>query len=76
MSYNPKFTIIIPTYNEEEDIEDTIKLLLQLQYDNFDILIIDDSSKKLKVAKKEGFLTYLFKNEKEFNKYLSKIMQQ
>ncbi len=43
MKYNPKFTIIIPTYNEENDIEDTIKSLLVLNYNNFDILIIDDS---------------------------------
>jgi len=44
MSYNPKFTIIVPTYNEENDIEDTIKSLLALEYDNFDILIVDDST--------------------------------
>lgn len=40
----PKFTIIIPTYNEENDIEDTIKSIISLEYGNIEILIVDDST--------------------------------
>ena len=38
-----KYSIIVPTYNEEEDIENTISHLLSLNYDNYDIIIVDDS---------------------------------
>ncbi len=41
---NPKFSIIIPTYNEEDDIENTLKNLLELNYTNYNIFIIDDSN--------------------------------
>lgn len=33
----------MPTYNEEKDIGDTVKHLLSLDYDNYDIIIVDDS---------------------------------
>lgn len=38
-----KYSIIIPTYNEEKDIEDTIRHLLSIDYDNYDIIFVDDS---------------------------------
>ena len=41
---NPKFSIIIPTYNEENDIENTLKSLLEINYKNYNIFIIDDSN--------------------------------
>ena len=39
-----KYSIIIPTYNEEGDIENTIRHLLSIDYDNYDIIFVDDSN--------------------------------
>ena len=41
---NPNFSIIIPTYNEENDIGNTLKSLLEINYKNYNILIVDDSN--------------------------------
>ena len=39
-----KYSIVIPTYNEEKDIEETIKYLMAIKYDNYDVIIVDDSN--------------------------------
>ena len=39
-----KFSIIIPTYNEENDIRGTLESLLELTYKNKEIIIVDDSN--------------------------------
>ncbi len=39
-----KFSIIIPTYNEENDIRATIEALFELDYPEKEILIVDDST--------------------------------
>lgn len=44
MTGSPKVSIIIPTYNEEKDILQTLEFLHNLDYNNFEILIIDDSN--------------------------------
>lgn len=38
-----KYTIVVPTYNEEKDIEDTIHCLNNLNYPSYDIIFVDDS---------------------------------
>ena len=38
------FSIIIPTYNEENDIKYTIESILNLSYSNFEVIIVDDSN--------------------------------
>ena len=38
-----KFSIIIPTYNEEKVIERTLQLLIGLDYPNKEIIVVDDS---------------------------------
>ena len=38
-------SILIPAYNEELTVTDTIKSLLDLDYSNYEIIIIDDGSK-------------------------------
>ena len=38
------FSIIIPTYNEENDIKHTIESILNLSYSNFEVIIVDDSN--------------------------------
>ncbi|HET8859608.1 glycosyltransferase family 2 protein [Marivirga sp.] len=41
----PKISIIAPAYNEELSIVDNIRSLLNLQYNNYDIIIVNDGSK-------------------------------
>jgi glycosyltransferase involved in cell wall biosynthesis len=40
-----KFSIIVPTYNEEQDIERTMKALERLDYPDYEVIIVDDGSK-------------------------------
>jgi len=42
--YEPFVSIIVPAYNEERVIEATIRSLLNSNYDNFEIIVIDDGS--------------------------------
>ena len=44
MNNNLKYTIVVPTYNEENDIEETIKHLIEIDYENYDVIIVDDSN--------------------------------
>lgn len=39
-----KFSIIIPTYNEQDDIANTLDSLVALTYKNKEILVVDDST--------------------------------
>lgn len=39
-----KFSIIVPTYNEEKDIVDTLEALIALEYPKKEIIIVDDST--------------------------------
>src|SRR4030042_881366 len=40
----PKISIIVPAYNEEKTITATITSLQQLNYQNYEIIVIDDGS--------------------------------
>lgn len=42
--YEPFVSIIVPAYNEEFVIEATIRSLLNSDYDNFEIIVVDDGS--------------------------------
>lgn len=39
-----RFSIVIPTYNEEADITDTLASLCNLDYADYEILVVDESS--------------------------------
>lgn len=39
-----KFSIIVPTYNEEHDITGTLDALISLDYPDYEVLIVDDST--------------------------------
>ena len=39
-----RFSIIVPTHNEEEDIGATLRALCALDHPDFDVLVVDDSS--------------------------------
>ena len=42
--YNPKITIMIPAHNEERGIENAINSILGAEYNNKEIIVIDDGS--------------------------------
>lgn len=42
--YNPFVSIIVPVYNEGKVIIDSIKSLLQLNYSNYEIIVVNDGS--------------------------------
>ncbi|WP_231450278.1 MULTISPECIES: glycosyltransferase [unclassified Thermosipho (in: thermotogales)] len=65
--YNPLVSVIIPCYNEEEVIENTIKTVADSSYKNIEIIVIDDNSKDktYKLAKK---LETKYKNLKVIKK--------
>ncbi len=41
----PGVTVIAPAYNESETIVDNIKALFKLQYNNYEIIVVNDGSK-------------------------------
>lgn len=43
-NYQPKVSLIIPTHNNEDIIEEKIKNTLELDYPNLEIFVVDDAS--------------------------------
>src|ERR1700675_2795315 len=43
-SANPRVSIIVPARNEEEDIELSLTRLLELDYDNYEVIAVNDRS--------------------------------
>ena len=39
-----KFSIIIPTYNEQDDIINTLNAISSQTYKNFEVIVVDDSN--------------------------------
>lgn len=39
-----KFSIVVPTYNEEKDIAATLESLIALDFPDFEVLVVDDSN--------------------------------
>lgn len=50
MKNNEKVSIILPVYNSEKYIEETILSILKQSYSNFELIIIDDCSKDTSFA--------------------------
>src|SRR5580658_4361532 len=40
----PRVSIIVPARNEEQDIEQSLTRLLELDYDNFEVIAVNDRS--------------------------------
>jgi biofilm PGA synthesis N-glycosyltransferase PgaC len=40
----PFFSVLVPCHNEEDQIEDTVSYLLELDYPEYEIILIDDGS--------------------------------
>ncbi len=51
-----KVSVIIPTYNEEKNIEEAISSLLNQTYKDFEVIIVDDGSKDGTVNKVKDFM--------------------
>jgi glycosyltransferase involved in cell wall biosynthesis len=43
-SRNPRVSIIVPARNEEKDIEQSLTRLLELDYDNYEVIAVNDRS--------------------------------
>jgi cellulose synthase/poly-beta-1,6-N-acetylglucosamine synthase-like glycosyltransferase len=55
LSNGPKVNILVPAYNEEVTILDSIESMLKQDYHNFDIIIINDGSNDKTVEKVIGY---------------------
>lgn len=42
--YKPFITVMIPAHNEEDVIANTVENILQMDYENFEVIVIDDRS--------------------------------
>lgn len=52
----PPVTILVPAHNEEKHVVETVRGLLELEYPNFEILVINDGSKDETLSRlKEAF---------------------
>src|SRR6056297_2096937 len=51
----PLVSVIIPAYNEEKSIENTLKSVLSSEYPNFEVLVIDDGSSDSTYEKAKKF---------------------
>ncbi len=53
MTENPFFSVIIPLYNKERDIANTLKSLSLQSFQNFEVVIVDDGStdRSLEIAR-------------------------
>ena len=40
----PRFSVIIPIYNKEKDVETTIKSVLNQTYIDYEVILVDDGS--------------------------------
>jgi glycosyltransferase involved in cell wall biosynthesis len=63
---NPKISVIIPVYNGEIFLEDTIKSVLNQNYDNWECIVVDDGSidGSAAIAKKYEQIIYLYQEHK------------
>lgn len=66
----PKVTVLIPAYNEENNIENTLKNIKSQNYPNLEIIVIDDGSQDntSKIAKKYA---KVYRFEKNRGKYFA-----
>ena len=54
-SQSPYFSVIIPLYNKERDIVKTLESLLQQEFQDFEVIVVDDGSTDNSAALVKGF---------------------
>lgn len=71
-SYKPKVSISIPTYNRKEYLLESIESALNQNYENFEIIVVDDGSDyDVEIFIRENFSNpkiRIFKNEKNMGR--------
>ena len=67
-SGNPRVSIIVPARNEEESIEQALRTLLALDYDNYEVIAINDRSTDSTGEIMERVATNLSQNPHPFDK--------
>jgi len=55
-NFNPKISVVVPAYNEELVIERCIKSLLNLEYSDYEIIIVDDGSSDNTLKRARGLM--------------------
>ncbi len=53
----PHFTVIIPLYNKENFVENTLKSIINQTFTNYEVLIVDDCSTDASVTKIQTYLS-------------------
>lgn len=53
----PYFSVIIPLYNKENYVEDTLKSILRQTFSDYEVVLVDDCSTDGSVAKVQPFLS-------------------
>jgi len=66
--FNPKISIILPNYNSQKTLKDTVKSVIEQTYQNWEIIIIDDSSN----TETKNILSEYEKDKRFIIKYLNK----
>ncbi|HIE34257.1 MAG TPA: glycosyltransferase family 2 protein [Candidatus Altiarchaeales archaeon] len=72
---SPMVSIVVPAFNEEEGIEETIKSLLSIDYENLEIIVVNDGStdRTMEIVEKHAIDSriVLINNEKNIGKAAS-----
>lgn len=68
MKKNPKVSVIIPNYNHELYLDERIQSVLNQRYSNFEVIILDDSSKDnsynvIEKYRNDPHISYVIYNE-------------
>ena len=71
LNYHPKVTIMVPCYNEGANIDEVARYLLNINYPNFEILLINDGSKDDTAARLDRLQTYCIKKTKAKRRHLT-----
>ena len=66
--FNSKVSIILPNYNSQETLKDTIKSVIEQTYENWEIIIVDDCSN----TETKNILSEHEKDKRFIIKYLNK----